>query len=52
MTEAKRRCRDCKWWRVRTGCVNPDLVGRATAFTPAKSWVRTRTKCLRFEARG
>jgi hypothetical protein len=51
MAELRRRCRDCRWWVVRTGCVNPALRKSAStvAIIPPKAQIYKRTECPYFE---
>jgi hypothetical protein len=46
-----RRCRDCRWWRVRSGCVCPAFIGpaKALAIGRPKSEVYRHTNCPKFE---
>jgi hypothetical protein len=51
MTELRRRCRDCRWWRPRSGCVNPEITApaKALAVIPSKSEIYRHTDCPKFE---
>jgi hypothetical protein len=48
-----RRCRDCRWWRVRTGCVHPEITAfyRCQAVIPKKYEVYKFTRCRKYEGR-
>ena len=47
------RCRDCYWWRVRKGCVEPNQLaarGRATtAVRQPNYWVYVKCPCEYFQ---
>ena len=52
MAVEQRRCRDCRWGMVRTGCICPELLSPKTvAFIPPKNEVYRKTDCPYFEDR-
>jgi hypothetical protein len=51
MPELRRRCRDCRWWRPRSGCIHPEIIkaAKALAVIPPKAQIYRHTDCPKFE---